>query len=88
MLMLIFTGRELLKFSETGAYGYDPTSFVRSKGTINFSLVLEAQRYSRDLMAQGCPKNASRHGSKQKMVWLSDDNFFMMIELKKLDNNS
>ncbi|KAE7997480.1 hypothetical protein FH972_002116 [Carpinus fangiana] len=33
-------------------YGYDPTSFVRSKGTINFSLVSKAQRNSCDLMAQ------------------------------------
>lgn len=74
MLMLIFTGSDLPKFSETGAYGYDPTSFVRSKGMINSSL--------------GCPKNTSQHGSIQKMVWLSDDNIFMMIELKKLDNNS
>ncbi|XP_059458342.1 uncharacterized protein LOC132187939 [Corylus avellana] len=50
---------ELLKFSETGPYGYDldPSSFVRSNGTINFSLVSEAQRNSCD----------TRHGSKQKM---------------------
>ncbi|KAF5453112.1 hypothetical protein F2P56_028049 [Juglans regia] len=56
---------ELIKFSETVAS--DPTSFARSKGTIKFSIVSEAQQNSRNFMAHECPENSSQHGSGQKM---------------------
>ena len=75
VLMLIFPSSEPLKFSETGSS--DATSFLRSRGTIKSSVVLEAQGNLNDLRAGGCTKNDTQHGSKLKKVWPSNDNIYM-----------